>query len=182
MFLKSQAKIMENLFQIRQFQNLSLKLLVMLFLAFPIVGFSQSFKIQNTEDFYKDAERVEIVKSKSTSSIKSFIQDLHPSIYVDNGRLNSYGKNPKVLFIDVKSLSTLRNLKLEGNQIELVTIKISQKSDLMNLMNMDMFQEFPSIKVIHFSIGFDCNVETLIKSVKMEKANYTLLYSIEKPS
>ncbi|RAR51167.1 hypothetical protein B0I10_101343 [Flavobacterium lacus] len=182
MFLKSQAKIMENSFQIRQFHHLSLKLLVMLFLAFPILGFSQNFKIQNTEDYFKSVQNTEVMKNKSANSIKSLIKDLHPSLYVDNGRVNSYGKNPIVLFVDANSVSKLKELKLEGNQIELVTIKINQKSDLVNLINLDVFQQFSSIKVIHFSLGFDCDVETLTKSVKIDISKYTLLYSIEKPS
>lgn len=182
MLLKSQAKIMENLFQIRQFQHLTLKLLVMLFLAFPIVGFSQNFKIQNTEDFFKSVQRSEVSRNNNTRSIKSLIKDLHPSIYVDNGRINTYGKNPVVLFIDAQSISKLKDLNLESSQIELVTIKINQKNDLVHLMNLDVFQQFPSIKVIHFSVGFDCSVETLSNSIKTKDIKYTLLYSIEKPS
>lgn len=182
MFLKSQAKIMENLFQIRQFQHLTLKLLVMLFLAFPIVGFSQNSKIQNTEDFFKSLQKSEVSKNKSTNSIKSLIKDLHPSIYVDNGRVNTYGKNPIVLFVDANSILKLKGLSLESNQIEVVTIKINQKSDLIHLMNLDVFQQFPSIKVIHFSVGFDCSAETLSNNVRIQNSNYTLLYSIEKPS
>lgn len=182
MFLKFPAKIMEKMFQIRQFQNLTMKLLVMLFVAFPIVNFSQNFKIQNTEDFFRYVQGSEVTRNSNSHSIKSLIKDLHPSIYLDNGRVKAFGENPVVLFIDAHSISKLKELNLNSNQIELVTIKINQKSDLVYLMNLDVFQQFPFLRVIHFSIGFDCNSETLTNSVRTKDIKYTLLYSIEKPS
>lgn len=179
---KFKCKIMENQAQIKQSKNHSLILIVLMMLVLPFVGFSQDFKIVNVNDFFKAEQQLESARSSNSTTIKSLIKDLHPSIYVTNGLVNSYGKSPKVLFIDTKSISKLNELKLEMNQVELVTVKITKKEDLLAPIDLDIFSGFPSVKVIYLTVSFDCTVDMLYNLIKTNKSKYTIIYEIVKPT
>ncbi|PKP14839.1 MAG: hypothetical protein CVU07_12825 [Bacteroidetes bacterium HGW-Bacteroidetes-23] len=184
------SKIMNSKFKIKIMGNQattkksksSLVLIVMISLLLPFLGFSQDFKIIEVNEYLKRESMSESRSIAKTISVKSLIKDLHPSIYVNNGSVNTYGKPAKVLFVDAKSISKVRDLNLDMSQVELVTIKINKKEELSTPIDLSIFSNYPTIKVIYLTVSFDCTVDILNNLIKTDKTEYTILYSVEKPS
>lgn len=162
----------------------SLVLIVMISLLLPFLSFSQDFKIIEVKEYLKNEQKVETTKAKvdQTTSVKSLIKDLHPSIYVKNGSVNTYGKPAKVMFIDTQSISSVRDLNVDMSKVEIVTVKINKKEDLSSPIDLSVFSNYPSIKIIHLAVSFDCTVDMLTNLIKNKKTDFTILYSVEKPS
>lgn len=180
---KFKFKIMGNQ-AIAMRRNNSLVLIVMISLLLPFLSFSQDFKVIEVKEYLKNEQKMESTKAKvdRTTSVKSLIKDLHPSIYVNNGSVNSYGKPAKVMFIDTQSISRVRDLNLDLSQVELVTVKINKKEDLSTPIDLSVFSNYPAVKIIHLSVSFDCTVDMLTNLIKNNKTDFTILYSVEKPS
>lgn len=174
-------KIMGNQTTSKRSKN-SLFLIVMISLLLPFLGFSQDFKIIEVKEYLKRESMAESRSIARTTSVKSLIKDLHPSIYVNNGSVNTYGKPAKVLFIDTQSISKLSELKPDLSHVELVTIKINKKEELSFPVDLSAFSSYPAVRVIYLSVSFDCSVEMLYNLIKSNKTEYTILYSVEKPS
>ena len=159
----------------------SLVLVVLISLLLPFLSFSQDFKIIEVKEYLKKEQKATSA-NVVTTSVRSLIKDLHPSIYVNNGIVNTYGKPAKVLFIDTQSISKIRDLNLNLSQVELVTVKINKKEDLSTPVDLSLFSSYPTVKVIHLSVSFDCTEEMLTNLIKNNKTEITVLYSVEKPS
>lgn len=160
----------------------SLRILMLCLLTIPFVSFAQNVKVEKADTYFESAQLNRMNRGISVSYVKSLIKDLHPSIYFDRGRVNTYGESPKCLFTNIESISMLKNSRLELNDIELITIQIKSKEELKSTLNLDDFSILPSLKVIHLNVQFDCTSETLTPMIKSEKSSYIVLYSVEKPS
>lgn len=181
MNLKFKFKIMGNQAMTKR-KNNAFGLIVLMLLVLPFFGFSQDLRMIEVNEYLKKEPKKESSSLASTISVKSLIKDLHPSIYVNNGVVNTYGKPAKVLFIDTQSISKLRDLNIEMGQVELVTVKISKKEDLINPVDLSSFSIYPSIRIILIKVSFDCSVDMLNNLIKNNKTDFTVLYTVEKPS
>lgn len=180
---KFKFKIMGNQAISKRSKN-SMVLIVMISLLLPFLGFSQDFKIIEVNEYFKRESISESrsIANASTASVKSLIKDLHPSIYVKNGSVNTYGNFAKVLFVDTQSISRVNDLRLDLSQVELVTVNINKKEELSNSIDLSVFSNHPVVKIIYLKVSFECTVEMLTKMIKSNKTDYTILYSVEKPS
>jgi hypothetical protein len=178
---KLKLKIMENQAQPKRTNN-ALALIVLLFLVLPFLGFSQDFRITEVKEYLKSEPKVESASLTRVTSVRSLIKDLHPSIYVNNGSVNTYGKPAKVLFVDVPSISKIRDLNLDLSKVELVTVKINKKEDLSIPVDLSLFSNYQTIRVIFITVSFDCTVDMIKNLIKNNKTGYTILYTVEKPT
>ena len=158
----------------------STRIKVFLFLILPIFGFSQNVKIENSDKYVK--AQTSMTRNNDVSNIKSLIKDSHPSIYVTSGRINTYGESPISLFTDVESLGLLKTLRSDISKIEIVTINIKDRQELRSIIALSDFSKFPSLKVLHLNVQFDCTSDLLEQMIQGEKPTFLVLYSIEKPS
>ena len=179
---ETKSKMRENLSQFFLSLRNSMNVKVLLLLVLPLMSFAQNVKIENADVFFKSAQLTNVSRSNEINHIKTLIKDLHSSVYLEKGRVNTYGESPKCLFTDVESISLLKDLRTDLSTIEIVTINIKSQKDLKTIIDLDAFLNYPSIKVIHLNVHFDCTQDMLYPMIKSAKSNYTILYSVEKPS
>lgn len=179
---ETKSQMRENLSRFfLSFRN-SMNVKVLLLLVLPLISIAQNVKIENADVFFKSAQLTNVSRSNEINQIKSLIKDLHPSVYLEKGRVNTYGESPKCLFTDVESISLIKELKTDLSMLEIVTINIKSQKDLTTIIDLDAFLNYPKIKVIHLNIHFDCTADMLYPTIKSVKSNYIILYSVEKPS
>jgi hypothetical protein len=158
------------------------RIFMLLLLTFSLGGFAQNVKIEKAETYFQSAQLNNANRSNNVSYVKSLVKDLHSSIYLDRGRVNTYGEIPKCLFTDIESISMLKNSRMNLNSIEIITINIKSIEELRSTINLDDFSSISTLKVIHLNVHFDCTTEMLNPMIRGEKSNYLVLYSVEKPS
>jgi len=88
--------------------------------------------------------------------LQSLVYDLHPTIYVRNGNLTlPAGNIPECIDSDASSVWTLYEDNPQFNQVELITIRIEQESDLATVLNLDGLQAFTNLKYVYFMCTFE---------------------------
>lgn len=160
----------------------SLKLMVViLLLTLPLSGFSQDFKLMQTDHYLKSLESAS--ETTTHDRVLSLMKDNHPSIYLESGQSKVYGKGmPVCLFTDTKSISAIRSLRNTSN-IEIVTIRINSKAELSQTIPNNVFTSLDGVRYIHIIVTFDIRGTELNNFIKTESnAPYTVFYSVEKPS
>ena len=144
--------------------------------------FYQNVKIEKAETYFQSAQLNNPNRSNNVSYVKSLVKDLHSSIYLDRGRVNTYGEIPKCLFTDIESISMLKNSRMNLSSIGIITINIKSIEELRSTINLDDLSSISTLKVIQLNVHFDCTTEMLNPMIRSEKSNYLVLYSVEKPS
>lgn len=178
---ETNLKKRENLSPILKSLMLSAKIKVLLLFILPISGFSQNIKIENTEK-YLNSTAISTSRNNDVNRIKSLIKDLHPAIYFTNRSINSYAESPISVFTDIESLGLLQTVQTDITKVEIVSITIKTKNELRAIISLNYFSRFSSLKVLHLNAQFECTADMLEPMIQGEKANFIILYSVEKPS
>lgn len=148
-----------------------------------INGYSQQLGFKTAKSFIsEESSQTSIQNQNEFTSGKSLIEDLHSSVYLENGSIKIYGLNPKCLF--VSTLPDLGNVSgsFTKDYIEIVTIKILTVSELSQPLDLTIFSEYQALRIIYILLPFECNVDQLNNFIQNQTTNYHLIYTIEKPS
>ncbi len=116
-----------------------------------------------------------------SNKIKSLIIDLHPSVYLERGKVNFYDEKPTTAFFDVEALNTPLKNESRFNSVEFVSIRINQASAFsrINLANLELF---PNLKYVYFVCSVNCTENQIRGVLSGLKKNYTIIYRIENQS
>jgi len=123
--------------------------------------------------------------SKSTSAynhVIGLLQNVNESIYLTNNQIKTYGQNPICMFTDVPSIPLVSTPGLLVNNIELVTINISNPSDIKMPIDLSSICILKNLKYIHIKLNFDIESEKLIKFIKNCNPRCIIFYSVQKIS
>lgn len=156
-------------------------LFLMLFIS-PNLLFSQRVTVIKAEDYFNTENATSASKKTNALSVKSLVKELQPSVYIKNGVVNSLSETPKVLFTDIQSLPLVNGLSLNLSNVELVTIMINSSNDLQSTLNLNVLSQHQSIKTIYLKLTIDSDLNAIYNLFNSSYPNYTILYTIEKPS
>ena len=122
--------------------------------------------------------------SPSSARVFSFMNDIHPAIYISSKGIEIYGDSPTCLFIDSKLINTTFYSNLEIKNIEFITIKINSLSDLNTTIDLTVFEPFPKLKYLYLIASIACNENDIIKLLKNKNRNlnHQIIYTILKVS
>ncbi len=137
---------------------------------FSIVGYSQNSATLLIGKELKDSE---IQQQLSRMAVVS------DCIYLENNSLKTFGAQPSILYSDVTSLSTLKELPVS---IDLVRIKISDKKQLQQLVDLDIFSNFPSIRTVFILCEIDIENSMLLSAIKNVPSNCSVFLINSKPN
>ena len=153
------------------------------FFSFITSTFSQQTGFILAKNFLAIESTQETIENQTTyTSSKSLIEDLHPSVYLENGIVKMYGSNPKCLFVDtVSNLINVSN-SFTKDYIEIVTIKIHTVSELSQPIDLSIFYEYPALRIIYVVVPFECTENQLNSFIQNQTTNYHLVYTIVNPS
>ena len=110
--------------------------------------------------------------------------NLHPTIYVKNGsEKKTYGKGlpVKLTLEDVKSINILNRGKSKYNQVQLITIKLSNSGDINTKLDLSNISGFNELKYIYIKCHFKCTADQ-IKSFVKASPQIRIFYTSETPS
>ncbi len=114
--------------------------------------------------------------------VEKLINDIQPSIYVSLIDVKTDGENPTCLFTDVKSLSIVSFSDLSSNNIEIVTIRIDDITDLYSIIDLSIFSKFPKLKYIYILSAVKSTKDDILAIVKNNNPRYNVFYNILKTS
>ena len=144
---------------------MNIKITSSLLIAF-IIGFTstlsvnaQSYNVQNLNDYF---ETQKISKSSSIDSeLQSLIYDVNPTIYIENGEVQSFGDGlPTVAELDLKDWETLKADKDYYNSIRLLKIKYSD-NNINKSVDLSQLKSFENLDYIFIQCTFNCSPTAL---------------------
>ena len=134
-------------------------------------------------DQYLASKKQQIKNAVGTQlRVEKLIYDVQPAVYFKNNVMKLYGDQPVSLFTDIKSLSAINATSFVKNNIEIVTIKIENASDLNLIINLNLLSEFPNLQYIYIISNVKCTESQIINLVKSENPKLDVFFNIEKNS
>ena len=140
-------------------------------------------KIVEVQDFISTSKNKNSTTRKSKSektNLEKLLFDVQPSIYFNSGDAKTYGENPKNFFVDFKYLNKVKNSNLLINNIEIVTIKIDNKSELNSTIDLSVFSSFKKLKYVYISTNISIDESVISKMIRNYDEKFTVIYGIEK--
>jgi hypothetical protein len=118
--------------------------------------------------------------NSEAARIKSLVKDSHPAVYVESGVVKRFGDQPVSLFTNVRSMGILRThgAEVPKSDIEIVTIKISNASELSSGIDLSLFSDFPNLKYIYIVSGMNSTPSQIINAIHNNNPNYSVFYDI----
>ena len=134
-------------------------------------------------DQYIASKKQQIKNAVGTQlRVEKLIYDVQPAVYFKNNVMKLYGEQPVSLFTDIKSLGAINATSFVKNNIEIVTIKIENASDLNLIINLNLLSEFPNLQYIYIISNVKCTESQIINLVKSENPKLDVFFNIEKNS
>jgi hypothetical protein len=114
--------------------------------------------------------------------LKNLLEEVQPAIYFRNGEIRLYGENPTSLYTDVASLQTLLSRITANESIEIVTISLSQSSDLRNPIDLSIFSNFPNLKYIYIMSTVETSGNSISDLIRNTNSRFGVFYKVDKGS
>ena len=135
---------------------------------------------------YMDYLRASEVSARNLNSnsirLKNLLEEVQPAIYFRSGEIRLYGENPASLYTDVASLQTILSRITANESIEIVTISLSQSSDLRNPIDLSIFSNFPNLKYIYIIATVETSGAAISASLRNRNARFGVFYKVDKGS
>jgi hypothetical protein len=144
---------------------------------------NSSFTI-NEVDLFISSLRTAEQNSKSSYSnaqnIENLLHQVQPSIYFYSGLSKTYGDRPRCLFTDILSLRGITNSNFLKNNIEIVTIKIDNTTNLNSTIDLALFSKFNKLKYIYILSSVSITENQINKMILNYDEQYSIFYKIDK--
>lgn len=160
------------------------KIVFVVFLFSNLVAFSQNAKLVNVNDLLKNKSITEnnLNNSETIVKIKNLLYNLNASVYVFNGEMNLKSDFPVCMYTDYTSLNLISNVKFSKDAVEFVSVRIKSIKDFNSPIDLNIFNEFKSLKYILFVFENNVSESQLSNVIKNPKDKHTYIYVVEKPS
>ncbi len=112
-------------------------------------------------------------------NLENLLYNIQPSVYLYSGVVNSYGEKPKSFFTSITSLSELDNLDIQKNNIQIVTIRIRNSTELNSTIDFSVFERFINLKYIYIISSVDTTAQHLNSMILNRNEGYQAFYSID---
>jgi hypothetical protein len=135
---------------------------------------------------YMDYLRASEVSARNLNSnsirLKNLLEEVQPAIYFRSGEIRLYGENPTSLYTDVASLQTILSRITANESIEIVTISLSQSSDLRNPIDLSIFSNFPNLKYIYIMSTVETSGSIISDLIRNTNSRFGVFYKVDKGS
>lgn len=122
-------------------------------------------------------QSLQAAKPGNAKRVKSLLNDVQPSAYVEAGAVKTYGSSPVCLFTDVRSFSSLGSLNLPQS-VEIVTVKFKNQSDLSAALDLSVLSAFPRLQYVYLVSEVNVTGPKIISIVHNTDPRYSVFYNI----
>lgn len=112
--------------------------------------------------------------------VEKLISEVNPTIYAENGSVNIYGTQPVCLRASASQIAGIPDLGLPVGSVALLTIKISNVSELSTPIDLSGFGEFAALKYVHLLSEIDAPTSGLASLIINAPANVSVFYSTQR--
>lgn len=183
---------LNNFLLFGKFQILIMKrLLLLLVLAFYCAGISaqergaqgsQVMEVNAYLAYLQTSEGNARNLNSNSSRLENLLKEVQPALYYLVGEVRTYGVNPTSLFTNVTSLPNIASAITVKENIEIVTISVSQISDLSTPMDLSAFSSFPNLKYIYILSTVETSGNVISNLIRNNNSRFGVFYKVDKGS
>ena len=184
---------LNNFLLFGQFQIFIMKrLLLLLVLAFCCanvnaqeVRATQGSSLMEVDAYLAYLRSTEVAtRNLSTNSnrLEKLLKEVQPAIYYLQGEVRPYGEIPVALFTDSSSLSGIDAAITAKETFEIITIRVSQNSELNTPIDLGVLSNFPNAKYVYILSTVDTTPAVISNLVRNNNARFGVFYKIDKGS
>lgn len=115
----------------------------------------------------------------NNARLKSLTSELHPGIYFRDGKAGVQEKAATTLFTDLASLEVLHSADIQRSSIEMVTIELTDASELTQQIDLAPFNSYPALKYVQVKASFPGTTEALFGMLKNAGGPYKILLNVD---
>jgi len=116
----------------------------------------------------------------NTDNLKDLISNVHSATYFYSGEVKTYGDQPAKLYTDLGSLNLLESSITLKQNIEIVTIQITDASQLNATIDLSSLSNFPNLKFIYFISRLDTTSEKIASHIVNYDNRFNIFYKLDK--
>jgi hypothetical protein len=167
-------------------------------ILFTIIFVFSLSVVASSQTIEKLSNRLALIKKSSDLSLQqeggrlnSLVNDLHPTLYFQNGEFvkNESQEQPLVITSDAASLHKLYIENKLFKSVELLCIKVNSPDDLNTVINLSAIKGFKKLKFVYLLFTFNpcfdslvtdsCGYSVVSKMFNgIENCNYKVFYEI----
>lgn len=136
-------------------------------------------EIMEVESFIASLESSESSKPEALQ-LDNLLHNLNPSVYVEHENINIYGNRPVNLIVNISSLSELNNPDIPKNNIEIISIKIENTSNLNSIIDLSTLSNYYKLKYIYILSLVPVSEEDISNMILNNDKEYSIFYKIDK--
>lgn len=161
------------------------KQILMMLPVVMLMLFSMNIMAQNAIELGPALSSLKITANQDYNVINSLVYDVHPTVYIQNGIVQSFGNGPaKRVEVSTNSFDDLYETNPVFSEVEIITVKINSKNDLkvpgLNLQNLS---HFTNLKYILYLCSINCDPVSINKMFTPEiHGGITIFYQISIPN
>lgn len=153
------------------------------------------FLTATTSYAQESVEIVELNQLSTTSNLKTtlpsyikpeiilpLIKDNVSSVKLENGTVKFFGEKALRAELDFRSASSKIVRQPRFDNVEIVTIRISNPSDLFSKINLTYLGGFTKLKYVYIICSFQCSESQIINSLIFGDKDYLIIYTVENQS
>ena len=130
---------------------------------------------------YLKTSEVSARNSNSNSNrLEQLLREVQPAVYYLSGEVKTYGENPTALYTNSVSLGSLDNAAIAKETIEMVTITVSQNTDLSRPLDLSVFSNFPNLKYIYILSNVETTGTVISSLIRNSNPKIGVFYKIDK--
>jgi len=120
--------------------------------------------------------------NSNSNHLEKLLKEVQPAVYFLKGEVKTYGENPTSLYTNSISLRDVASAITSKETIEIVTINLSESSDLNRPMDLSVFSGFPNLKYVYILSTIETTDTTILNLIKNNNPTLGVFFKIEKGS
>ena len=161
-------------------KNSAFLFLTMILLSGQVFGQSSTVKITDLDSFLKKSKSSnQRVLNSDSQHVSDLIYNAQPAVYLSTNDIKEYGDNPTTIYTDISALVQLKSSTLMTDSIEIIIIKINNKSELNSIVDFSTFSDFSNLKYIYFTSAVNVNSDVISKMIKNYTGTYSIFYKVQ---
>ena len=163
------------------FKNNTLTFLVLLIFSGQLFAQSSPIKVTELSSYIlnKPVASKQRMAASSSQSIENLVFKSQAAVYLSNGIVKTYGEYPSCIYTDAASLSGISDPSILKDNIEIINIKIKNRSDLNYKVDLSKFSGFSNLKFIYFNSNFNITEQDIINMIVNYSEQYSIFYKVD---
>ena len=140
----------------------------------------QLMEVKAYLDYLKTSEVSSRNSIFNSNRLEQLLLEVQPAIYYLTGEVIRHGENPTALYTNSSSLNAIDNTSIESATIEMVTINLSQNTDLGRPLDLSVFSNFPNLKYIYILSNIETTGTVISSLIRNSNPEIGVFYKIDK--